>query len=203
MPAAPPAVSAASPAVSQETVTWVRRQSLADFHALPEGTLAQFFDGEILMSPSPLFIHQRVVMALAGRLDRFVTAHGLGEVLPAPLDVSLSDTLVVQPDIVFVSHERAGIVTRRGLNGAPDLVAEVLSPSTAYYDLTVKRDAYQAHGIGEYWIVDPERRSVTVLARRDGRYREHAEVRGEGEAASALLDGFAVEVSSLFGDPID
>ena len=121
--------------------------------------------------------------------------------LVAPLDVALSDTLVVQPDVVFISHDRSGIVTRRGLSGAPDLVAEVLSPSTAYYDLTLKRDAYEAHGVDEYWIVDPERETVTVLAREDGLYRTHADLRGEGRAASALLDGFAVEVASLFAGP--
>ena len=198
---APPAVSLASPAVSQETVTWVRGQSLADFHALPEGTLAQFFDGEVLTSPAPLFQHQRIVMALSAQLYQFAERRGLGQVLVAPLDVTLSDALVVQPDVVFVSHERDRIITRRGLDGAPDLVAEVLSPSTAYYDLTLKRDAYQAHGVEEYWIVDPEREAVTVLAREGGRYRTHADLRGEGTAASALLDGFAVEVSVLFGPP--
>ena len=190
-----------SPAVSRETVTRIRRQSLADFHALPEGTLAQFFNGEVLMSPAPLFQHQRVLARLHLAFARFVEEHGLGEVLAAPLDVTLSDALVVQPDLVFISHDRDGIVTRRGLSGAPDLVAEVLSPSTAYYDLTLKRDAYEAHGVDEYWIVDPERETVTVLARDDGRYRTHADLRGEGRAASALLDGFAVEVASLFAGP--
>ena len=190
-----------SPAVSRETVTRVHRQSLADFHALPEGTLAQYFDGEVLLSPAPLFLHQRVVMALARHLGNYAAEHDLGEVLVAPLDVTLSDTLVVQPDLVFISHDRDGIVTRRGLSGAPDVVAEVLSPSTAYYDLTLKRDAYEAHGVDEYWIVDPERRTVTVLAREGGAYRTHADLRGEGRAASALLDGFAVEVASLFGEP--
>ena len=198
---APPAAPPPSSAVSHATVTRISRQSLADFHALPEGTLAQYFDGEILMSPAPLLLHQRVVMTLAARLHQFVEQNGLGEVLPAPLDVTLSDTLVVQPDLVFISHERSGIITRQGLSGAPDLVAEVLSPSTAYYDLTLKREAYEAHGVEEYWIVDPEREAVTVLAREDGEYRTHADLRGAGRAASALLDGFAVEVVSLFGAP--
>ena len=197
MPAPP--VAPDSPAVSHATVTRISRQSLADFHALPEGTLAQYFDGEVLMSPAPLFLHQRVVARLHVAFARFVEDRGLGEVLPAPLDVTLSDTLVVQPDVVFISHARDGIVTRRGLSGAPDLVVEVLSPSTAYYDLTLKRDAYEAHGVDEYWIVDPERETVTVLAREDGRYRTHADLRGAGRAASALLDGFAVEAETLFG----
>ncbi|MDT7855882.1 Uma2 family endonuclease [Rubrivirga sp. S365] len=115
--------------------------------------------------------------------------------------MTLSDSLVVQPDLVFVSHARDGIVTREGLSGAPDLVAEVLSPSTAYYDLTLKRDVYEARGVSEYWIVDPERKTVAVLAREDGRYRTQADLGATGRAASALLDGFAVEVASLFGSP--
>ncbi|MDT0630370.1 hypothetical protein RQM47_04440 [Rubrivirga sp. S365] len=81
---APLPISLDSPAVSQETVTWLRGQSLADFHALPEGTLAQFFDGEVLVSPAPLFLHQRVVARLHVALSRFVEEHGLGEVLVSP-----------------------------------------------------------------------------------------------------------------------
>ena len=88
----------------------------------------------------------------------------------APFDVVLSDTDVVQPDILFVSNERMGIVTEDNIQGAPDLVIEILSPSTAERDRTFKRSLYARHGVREYWLVDPDARSVEVLVLGEGHF---------------------------------
>jgi Uma2 family endonuclease len=187
--------------VVRETVTRIPGQTLADLQRLPEGTLAQLIDGEIIISPSPLYLHQRIVFRLSRSLADFVESRGLGEVAVAPIDVVLGSGRSVQPDVVYVSRERYGIIRKEGIEGAPDLVAEVLSPSTAYYDLTEKRDANEAAGVREYWIVDPERETVEVLALEGERYVSRQQLAGAGTARSVLLDGFALDTAPLFTWP--
>lgn len=178
------------------TVHIVPGQTLDDLRALPEGTLAQLIDGEIIMSPSPNVLHQYIVTTLGRMLGNFIAERGLGVVFVAPIDVRLG-AQSFQPDVVFVSGERSGILGEQEIEGAPDLVVEVLSPSTGYYDLTKKREAYERAGVKEYWIVDPERGTVEVLMLEGEGYRTAAEAR-EGRIGSTLLDGFAVEVEQLF-----
>ena len=122
----------------------------ADYAKLPEGAPYQLIDGELVLSPSPTIYHQRISMRLGRALSLFVEAHGLGEVLAAPMDVCLSETNTFQPDLLFVSNARASIVGGPYVEGAPDLVVEILSPSTAYYDLRKKKQVYAASGVGEY-----------------------------------------------------
>jgi Uma2 family endonuclease len=150
------------------------------------------------MSPSPTVLHQHIVSSIGRLLGNFVAERDLGIVLVAPIDVELSESQSFQPDVVFVARERMGILGTQKIGGAPDLVVEVLSPSTGYYDLTAKREVYERAGVVEYWIVDPERRTVEVLALNEGAYRTVAEVSGTGRATSRLLDGFAVESGTLF-----
>lgn len=99
-------------------------------------------------------------MALATLLYTHVRSRGLGEVLAAPTDCILSDHTVVQPDILYVERDRLAIVSRRGIEGAPTLVVEVLSPTTAAVDLGRKRGIYARHGVPWHWIVDPETRVI-------------------------------------------
>ena len=94
----------------------------------------------------------------------------MGEVYVAPFDVVLSDTDVVQPDVLFVSKRRSDIITPDNIRGAPDLVVEILSPATAERDRTIKLDLYAQHGVQEYWIVDPDAKSITVLVRGGERF---------------------------------
>lgn len=189
--------------VIRETVLAYPGQTLRDLRALPEGTAAQLIDGALVMSPSPTFRHQHIVAQLQFALTRYVRERDLGHVLGAPLDVVFSETHSFQPDLVFVSKARFGIIAEEGLRGAPDLVAEVLSPSTAYYDLTIKREVYERFGVTEYWILDPKRETVEVLALRGDAYEPAASARHEGTAASALLDGFTVDLADLFTLPTD
>jgi Uma2 family endonuclease len=106
-----------------------------------------------------------------------------------------------RPDIIYVAPARAGLVGKDAVYGAPDLVMEILSPSTGYYDLTKKRDAYERFGVREYWIVDPERKRVELLVLEDGTYRSDQTITTDGTARSVLLEGFAVDVAPLFDMP--
>ena len=172
-----------------------------DFTALPEGTLAQLIDGDIIVSPVPNVKHQLVIGRLSRLLANFVDDRNLGVVFGSPLDVRLAEQRVFQPDIVFVAHERLAILGEQEVEGAPDLVVEVLSPSTGTYDLTKKRSAYEEAGVREYWIVDPDGESVEVLVLEEGTYQSSARVQDGGPVASRLLTGFEVDAAALFAPP--
>ena len=117
-----------------------------DYARTPDDERYELLDGELIRMTAPAEIHQRVSILLGWRLIEFVTEHGLGRVYQAPFDVVLSDTDVVQPDLLFVSHERAHLVTAANVQGAPDLVVEILSPSSVERDRTLKRRLYARRG---------------------------------------------------------
>ena len=139
------------------------KYSCADLRALPEGPPHyQLIEGELLMSPSPNYSHQSLSLSLAAALYAHVSAHDLGVVLPAPMDVILADDLVVQPDLLFVAKSRRRIVREDGIHGAPDLCVEILSASSRELDTRFKRTAYARHGVTEYWIVDPDAKTLAL-----------------------------------------
>ena len=177
--------------------------SFEAFMALPEGTLAQYVNGYVYMSPAPRPRHQRLALRLAVALQRYADAEG-GEVGIAPFDVFLEPERAVQPDVFYLAPGQADQVSERGVEGSPTLVIEVLSPSTAYLDVSVKRRAYEESDVQEYWVVDPGEESVMVLTReRPGLagLARTAYVYERGAVASAVLDGFEVEAASLFARP--
>ena len=126
---------------------------------------------------SPEEFHQRVSILLGAKLFLVHIEHSLGRVYHAPFDVVLSDMDVVQPDLIFVSNERADIITPANIQGAPDLVVEILSPSTAARDKTFKRSLYARHGITEYWMVDLTEKTITVLRLGERRIRGYRYLR--------------------------
>ena len=133
----------------------------SDYAALPDdGRRYELHQGELSVTPAPGVRHQRVIIPLGSRLYEHVRARGLGEVLVAPTDCILSNVTVVQPDILYVATDRQTIISERGIEGAPTLAVEVLSPSTARLDRGRKMTLYAEHGVPYYWIVDPETRSV-------------------------------------------
>ncbi|HEY7520792.1 MAG TPA: Uma2 family endonuclease [Methylomirabilota bacterium] len=134
-----------------------------DYAALPnDGKRYELLDGVLHVTAAPSRSHQRVVLRLAMSLETHVAANNLGEVDIAPFDVILSDPNVVEPDIIFVATDRMPSFSHRGFEGAPTLVVEVLSPSTARVDRNTKLQIYARHGVPYYWIVEPEARAIDV-----------------------------------------
>ena len=159
--------------------------------------------GVVREPPSPFAPHQRVTTRMAALLDQHAREHDLGTVLVAPMDVVLDGDkdLVLQPDVMFISHARASII-RDFIRGAPDLVIEVTSAGTARYDRTEKVDWYRAYGVRECWLVDPQQQAVTVIdlsSEAAGvQYQGNAIVRSSvlplfARAAVELLDGNSSE----------
>jgi len=172
------------------------RWTYAEFARLPSetGTRHEVIDGELVVTPSPRPRHQAIVLDLGRILGDFVGSERLGTILPGPVDVLFAEGDYLVPDLVFVRKGRAGMVSDRGIEGPPDLVVEILSPSTEARDRGVKLDRYRLYGVREYWIVDPDSRSVEVW--RFGEGAESAEACGAGSAFSwtPLPDGPTLEV---------
>ena len=161
----------------------------------PETHRWELIDGEALVVPSPNTRHQDVAGELHILIGNHLKEHGGGRVFIAPYDVLLSETDVVQPDIVFVSDADAKVITEANVRGTPTWVIEVLSDPTRDRDL--KRRLYERAGVPEYWIVDPDGPTIEIHRLRDGRYREPAVLRPGTPAAAAALPGFAVDPGDL------
>ena len=152
-----------------------------DLLAMPEdGKRYEIVDGDLLSSSSPGRRHQQVVSNVLRALTA-IEAAGAGEVLLGPLDVVLDRHTVLVPDVLFVRTERLNIVTERNVDGAPDLVVEVLSESTRDMDLGPKLRAYGRHGVGEYWVVDPDANTVHVFRREGETFIEAGTLGRSGE----------------------
>ena len=170
----------------------------ADYLETSDDERYELLNGELILSPSPKEIHQYISSILHIMIGTFVRERSLGKVYYSPFDVVLSDTNVVQPDILFISNERADIITPDNVQGAPDLVVEILSPATAERDRTVKLDLYATHGVKEYWIVDPDAKTITVLLRGEGGLGVVG-IYGEGETLrSPTLAGFSLALEEIF-----
>jgi Uma2 family endonuclease len=139
-----------------------------DYESLPDEPRCELIFGRFYVSPSPLILHQFVVLLLGRILDQIARASG-GLALVAPLDVHLADHSVVQPDVLYISAARMGIA-QRWVEGAPDLLVEVLSPGTVRRDRSDKLALYADSDIREYWIVDAAERSIEFLVNEGGRF---------------------------------
>jgi Uma2 family endonuclease len=144
-------------------VTTARKLTYADYEKMPaDGFRHEIIEGEEFMTPAPNLDHQTVVLNIAALLRAHALSRKLGRVFVAPTDVVLSENDIVEPDVVFVSEKRLSILTEKNIQGAPDLVVEVLSPSTAAEDRGRKLSTYDRTGVDEYWIVDPQGRTVEI-----------------------------------------
>ena len=179
-------------------VTATRRLTYEDYANTPDDERYELIDGELIMVPGANFDHQHSQTKLVRWMAPFVDEHDLGIVLLTPFDVKLSDSDVLQPDLMFFSKEREHIITRVYSEGAPDLVVEILSPSTSRRDWNEKRELYAEHGVREYLVMDPSNKIVWRLALKDGAL-EIEQTYYEGDTlTSSVLEGFSVAVNDIF-----
>ncbi len=169
-----------------------------DYAQLPEGAKYQLIDGEIIEMTAPTVLHQSVSIELGTALKNYVRANGLGRVFYAPIDVYLSETDTPQPDLIFIAKANLDIIGEQKIEGAPDLVVEILSPSTAYLDLKKKKRLYEKSGVREYWIVDPLEKSIEVFVHEDGQFQLFGRAEGQENLRSKLLPELALEMTALF-----
>lgn len=178
------------------------RLNYGDYCALPnDGKRYEILDGGLHVSPSPRTTHQRVLQKLWSILDQHVGQRKLGEVFLAPLDVLLSDTDIVQPDIVFVARANASIITEENIRGIPDLVVEVLSQSNPKYDTRDKRHVYARCGVPFYWMVDPQNKTLTELQLVERDYAQVAQCKAGDAFSPRLFAELTMEVDLLWRTP--
>ena len=170
-----------------------------DYRTAPPDKRYELLDGDLLVNPAPNLKHQDIESRLGSRLARFIEARGLGKFYFAPCDVVLSDTDVVQPDLLFVSLARAHLlIGGDNVRGAPDLVVEILSPGTADRDRGYKRALYAKHGVKEYWLVDPAAETVSLLLPRDGDLVVSYTFGRNETLRSPLLAGLEIDLDDIF-----
>jgi Uma2 family endonuclease len=179
-----------------------RRLTYDDLMAISQerpGDRHELFAGELVVSPSPVSVHQIISANIFRRLDRFTQEQGLGRAFYAPIDVMISPDTVLIPDLLYIAQSRLGIIGGQTVNEPPDIVVEILSPGTRTRDLEAKRAIYARFKVPEYWIVDPQARSVTVLMLIGERYAPVPS--GGGEAVrSRVLPGLNVTLDEVFAD---
>ena len=175
-----------------------RRASIEEFWALPESMLpTEYINGEIIMAPTPTVVHQTVVGNIYLALREFLRKVDIGKVLLSPLDVVLPTGEVVQPDVfVLVGEELQPARSAKNVQGAPSLAVEILSPGSIKHDTITKRNLYELNGVREYWIVDPEARTIAQLVLQDKRYVLTELAEGD-TIRSAVLTGFEMVVGRL------
>ena len=172
-----------------------------DYLQFPDdGKRHEIIEGDHYMTPAPRTKHQKISINLATPMAAFAKQKSLGLVLTAPCDVMLSDENVVQPDLLFVSAARAAIVTEDNIQGAPDIVVEILSESSRKKDEVTKRKLYERFAVKEYWIVDPELEIVKIFKLAQQKYGRAIELSKETNdvLTTELLAGFRLSVSAIF-----
>ena len=177
----------------------VAKFTYEDYRATREDERYELLGGDLIMVPAPNIKHQRVQGRLYYKLTQFIRDHELGELLLAPCDVVLSDTDVVQPDLLFVAREREHLLSGgENVQGAPDLLIEILSPSTADRDRGIKHELYDRHGVTEYWLVDPMAEIVAIHHRQAGRLALSRTFGRRDTLRSPLLVDLALHLDDVF-----
>jgi len=175
------------------------KHTIKDYKLLPAGAPYQLIEGELVMTPSPTTFHQIISANLFKAIAKFVDGKKTGIALYSPIDVYLGDENALQPDIVFISKQLQEIIEDDGIHGAPDMIIEILSPSTAYYDIKKKYKIYEKSGVKEYWIVDPEMKSVELFTLAEqGKFILSAGFTDQGTVKSGILAGFEINLEEIF-----
>ena len=182
------------------TVEKKKKYTVDDYMMLEEGAPFQLINNDLIMSPSPIPLHQvisrKIVQAMSNFLDN---KNDNGFLVSAPMDVKFDNGNVLQPDILYITEERKSELVKERVEGAPDFIIEILSPSNAYYDLRQKKDIYEKFGVKEYIIIDPIAQNADLYVLKDGLYYLHQKAAKNETLNSVLLQGFGVELGKLFG----
>ena len=157
----------------------------------------ELIDGELFVTPSPSPMHQDISGNLYTLFRNVVFESGRGRAYYAPLDVRLDENTVVQPDLIIILSDRSPVLTTARVEGVPSLAVEIISPSTSAYDRVTKRDVYARFSVPEYWLVDPDAKTVTIFSDpQNGRYQ--AEQTVSSVAISATIPELSADLKALF-----
>jgi Uma2 family endonuclease len=173
-----------------------KRWTYEEYYRLNDDQRYEIIDGNLLMAPAPDTWHQSWIGELYTILRNHVQ-HKLGKVFVSPVDVVLDQENTVQPDLVFISNANLGIIKQRAIFGTPELLVELISPSSVRRDRYDKKDLYARFGVKEYWIGDPANKSLEILTLKEGRYELHCAAEVQGKLSSLVLPGLEFDLAEV------
>jgi Uma2 family endonuclease len=175
----------------------IKRWTYEEYYNLKDDKRYEVIAGHLLKAPTPDTWHQDWLGNLSILVTHYLRKRKLGRHFIGPVDVVLDDENVVQPDLVFVAAKNLGIIERRAIFGTPDLLVEMLSPSSVRRDRYIKMNLYARFGVKKYWIGDAANRSLEILTLVDGRYELHCSAEEKGNLNSLILAGLKFDVAEL------
>ena len=159
----------------------------------------QIIQNQLFIMPSSNFDHQDISMVLSSSMHVFCKNHKIGKVVTAPLDVNFDEDNMFQSDIIFIAVSRYSIIVNERVQEAPDLVVEIWSPSNPKKEREMKHKVYEAKGVTEYWQIFPKKQEVKIeVLNQEGKYKLFSEVKKTGVVQSKVLNGFEIEIETLF-----
>jgi Uma2 family endonuclease len=161
----------------------------------------ELLDGEIIMVPAPSTYHQKISGQIYFLIKLFVEKTSSGVIFYSPLDIVLEGEEgcdVVQPDLIFISKDRLDIIKEEEIRGAPDLVIEILSPATEKKDRFYKKSLYARHAVREYWIVDPDKKTIELYTLTEEGFKLHQEYKVGDILRSIVLEGLEIDLKDIF-----
>ncbi len=165
---------------------------------LEEGYYYELLNGHIVKKQAPSPMHQKAVIKISTLIENFITEKDLGDCYTSPIDVFFDKYNNTQPDILYIKKDRLFIVTEHGIEGQPDLIIEVLSPSTYRNDRIGKMKLYREFGVSEYWIVDPIYKVIEVYSLENNAYIMSSNAIETGEITSKILEEFKLDIEKIF-----
>lgn len=175
-----------------------KKYTYEDYCKISDDKRYELIHGELLMTPSPITNHQRISRRLEFILEKFITEKKPGELFDAPYDVYFDEENVVQPDLLFISKDRLHIIGEKNVQGAPDLVIEIISENSAYRDMVLKKKLYAKFGVKEYWIVIPEGEEIEIYTLKDNTYQLYKAYGKDSILESPLLKGLKIGLMDIF-----
>lgn len=181
------------------TIDKTKIWTVDDYQQMDEDVKCEIINSELIMTPAPNIKHQKVSMSLILKISKFIEIHKKGILFHAPTDVYFNEKNVFQPDLVYLENQNSPFISDKGIEGVPDLIIEIISPSNSYIDRYVKKSNYALFGVKEYWIADPGNNTLEVYNLAENQeYNLFLFLAGEGEVKSVILQGLAFELREIF-----
>ena len=180
------------------SITDRKKITYADYLKIEDNNRYEIFNGELLMVPAPSTDHQEISGNIGFLIWSFVKQKGLGKVFNAPVDVVFDDDEVFQPDIIFIKSENQSIIGKNAIQGVPDLIVEIVSPSSAFYDTIEKKEVYGKYGVTEYWLVFPDEKVIEIFILGKEGYVEFCKSKKKGIVKSNVLEGLEIDSKDVF-----
>jgi Uma2 family endonuclease len=179
--------------------TLTKRLTYSDYVQMtpPDSGKFQLIEGELVVRTSPSTKHQRIILVIIKYLETYIKKNSIGEIFLSPLDVVLGEHNTYQPDLLFILESNKKIIEETKINGTPDMVVEVLSPSNAYYDLVIKKKIYESSGVKEYWIVDPIQDALDLYVLQNNKFQHKVQIEKKGIIPSEIFPGLDLDLERI------